>query len=98
MSSRSLYGERVLSAPGRSLSEIGSRQESESASRDGVERKGADGSQSLQDEYVSILFLFHQEKKIYLLLYRITSVLIKLVASKIKLEKVYDFTLYNESS
>ena len=38
----------------RGVSEIGSRQESGSSSRDGVERKEVDGSQSLQDEYVSI--------------------------------------------
>lgn len=40
--------------PDRSVSEIGPRQESGSSSRDGVERKEMDGSQSLQDEYVSM--------------------------------------------
>jgi hypothetical protein len=45
---------RPESVPDRGVSEIGSRQESGSSSRDGVERKEADGSQSLQDEYVSV--------------------------------------------
>lgn len=44
---------RPESVPDRGVSEIGSRQESGSSSRDGVE---VDGSQSLQDEYV---FMFH---------------------------------------
>ena len=57
-------GSRPPSAPGRSLSEIGSREESESASRDGVDRKEVDGSQSLQDEYVSIVFFFNRKRKL----------------------------------
>lgn len=44
---------RPESVPDRGVSEIGSK-ESGSSSRDGVERKEVDGSQSLQDEYVSM--------------------------------------------
>ena len=67
--------------------DIGARQRSGSLSRAvSNEKKDGDGGQSLQDESVPLIDLF--SLVLMLMLLRITSVLTKLAASKITLEKV----------
>ena len=77
---------RPPSGPERSGSDIGVRQRSGSLTRAvGEEKKDGDGGQSLQDEFVSKRPF---SLSLMLTFVRITSVLTKLAASKIKLEKV----------
>jgi hypothetical protein len=77
---------RPPSGPERSGSSIGVRQRSGSLSRAaGDERRDEDEGQSLQDEFVSKLLF----SLVFMLMFpRITTVLTKLSASKITLEKV----------